>query len=58
MTLSLDFANQPTASTAQSLKAYGVSGYLVNLKLTKVRDWSMFGTVKFAAGDFAYIELK
>lgn len=58
MNLSLDFANSPTYSVARSLRAYGVRGYVVNLKLTKNRNWTNFANEKFRSGDFVYLELK
>lgn len=57
MSLSLDFASDPTEDTVNKLKSYGVSGYLVNLSLTANRDWSPFAKVKFGVGDFVYLEL-
>lgn len=57
MSLSLDFASDPTEDTVNKLKSYGVSGYLVNLSLTANRDWSAFAKVKFGVGDFVYLEL-
>lgn len=58
MTLSLQFANSPNEQVASDLKAYGVSGYVVNLSLTKHRDWSEFAIERFRSGDFAYLELR
>lgn len=58
MTLSLQFANNPTASVAEDLKGYGVSGYVVNLSLTDRRDWSEFAVEKFRNSNFAYLELR
>ena len=58
MTLSLDFANTPSASSLHNLKAYGVSGYVVNLSLTEHRDWSKFAIERFRSGDFVYLELR
>jgi hypothetical protein len=58
MTLSLQFANSPTANIAEDLKAYGVSGYVVNLSLTDRRDWSEFAVEKFRNSNFVYLELR
>ena len=58
MTLSLDFANTPSASSLRKLNAYGVSGYVVNLSLTEHRDWSKFAIERFRSGDFVYLELR
>lgn len=58
MTLSLNFANSPSASSLRELKAYGVSGYVVNLSLTEHRDWSEFAIERFQSGNFVYLELK
>ena len=58
MTLSLDFANTPSASSLRRLKAYGVSGYVVNLSLTEHRDWSEFAIERFRSGNFVYLELR
>jgi hypothetical protein len=58
MTLSLDFANTPSASSLRRLKAYGVSGYVVNLSLTEHRDWSEFAIERFQSGNFVYLELR
>ena len=58
MTLSLQFANSPNEQVASDLKAYGVSGYVVNLSLTKHRDWSEFAIERFRSGDFVYLELR
>jgi len=58
MTLSLKFANSPNRQAASDLKAYGVSGYVVNLSLTEHRDWSEFAIERFQSGNFVYLELK
>jgi hypothetical protein len=58
MSLSLEFANTPSASSLRKLKAYGVSGYVVNLSLTEHRDWSEFAIERFRSGDFVYLELR
>ena len=57
MSLSLDFANRPTSQITTDLKAFGVSGFVVNLSLTENRDWSEFAIEKFRSGDFLYLEL-
>lgn len=57
MSLSLDFANNPTRQITAELKAYGVSGFVVNLSLTDNRDWSNFAIEKFRSGNFLYLEL-
>jgi hypothetical protein len=57
MSLSLDFANNPTRQITAELKAYGVSGFVVNLSLTDNRDWSKFAIEKFRSGNFLYLEL-
>ena len=58
MTLSLQFANSPNEQVASDLKAYGVSGYVVNLSLTKHRDWSEFAIERFRSGNFVYLKLR
>jgi len=58
MSLSLEFANQPNASTLVNLQRAGVSGFVVNLDLTKHRDWSEFATERFRSGNYLYLELK
>ena len=58
MSLSLEFANTPSASSLRRLKAYGVSGYVVNLSLTEHRDWSEFAIERFQSGNFVYLELR
>lgn len=57
MSLSLEFANEPTSQIAADLKAFGVTGFLVNLSLTENRDWSEFAIEKFRSGNFLYLEL-
>ena len=58
MDTSLEFANSPNEQVASDLKAYGVSGYVVNLSLTEHRDWSKFAIERFRSGDFVYLELR
>lgn len=58
MSLSLSFANNPTARIAGDLRSYGVSGYIVNLALTSRQDWSEFAVEKFRNGNFVFLELK
>lgn len=58
MTLSLEFANNPNSLIVDQLKSYGVSGYIVNLKLTPKRSWSEFANEIFRSGNFVYLELR
>jgi hypothetical protein len=58
MSLSLEFANQPNTSTLVNLQRAGVSGFVVNLDLTKHRDWSEFAIERFQSGNYLYLELK
>ncbi|NBO55179.1 MAG: hypothetical protein EBU84_11425 [Actinobacteria bacterium] len=58
MTLSLQFANQPSPETVTSLKQYGVSGFVVNLSLTDRRDWTEFASERKRVGNFLYLELR
>ncbi len=57
MNLSLQFANEPTQESLDGLKAYGATGFVVNLSLTNNRDWSEFAIEKFRSGNFLYLEL-
>jgi len=57
MSLSLEFANSPSSENAAALRSYGVSGFIVNLALTKIRDWAPFASEKFRDGQFVYLEL-
>lgn len=58
MTLSLDFANEPSSDVVEQLKRYGVSGYIVNLNLTSRRSWSEFADEIYRSGDFVYLALR
>ena len=58
MTLSLQFANQPSLETVIALKQYGVSGFVVNLGLTERRDWNTFAIERIRVGNFLYLELR
>lgn len=58
MSISLEFANSPNAAVAKKLKQFGVSGYVVNLSLTNLRDWSEYAVERFRSGNFVYLELK
>lgn len=58
MTLSLEFANNPSGLVVDQLRGYGVSGYIVNLKLTSQRSWSEFADELYRSGDFVYLELR
>jgi len=58
MTLSLEFANNPSGPIVNQLRGYGVSGYIVNLKLTSQRSWSEFADELYRSGDFVYLELR
>jgi len=58
MTLSLDFANQPSRDNANRLKEAGVTGFVMNLALTPLRDWSQFADERFRLGNYAYLELR
>jgi len=58
MTLSLEFANNPSGLVVDQLRGYGVSGYIVNLKLTSQRRWSEFADELYRSGDFVYLELR
>jgi len=58
MSLSLDFANAPSAKGAAALKSYGVSGYIVNLSLTNIRDWTPYAREMFRDGQFVYLEFR
>lgn len=57
MSVSLDFANSPSSENAAALRSHGVSGFLVNLNLTKIRDWAPFASEKFRDGQYLYLEL-
>jgi len=57
LTLSTEFANQPSLEVADSLRSFGVSGYVVNLDLTSQRDWSPFAREVYRSGRFVYLEL-
>jgi len=56
--VSLEFANRPSQKALNNLKNYNVMGFIVNLSLTDVRDWSEFAIERFRAGEFVYLELK
>jgi len=58
MTLSLEFANEPSQRVANRLKSAGVDGFVVNLALTQHRDWSEFAVERFKIGNFSYLELR
>lgn len=58
MTLSLEFANEPSQRVANRLKLAGVDGFVVNLALTQHRDWSEFAVERFKIGNFSYLELR
>lgn len=58
MTLSLAFANAPDSDVVQELKAYGVSGFVVNLDLTDHRDWSQFASESFRSGNYVFLRLR
>ena len=58
MTLSLEFANEPSQRGVDQLKLAGVDGFVVNLALTQHRDWSDYAIEKFKSGNFAYLELR
>ena len=58
MTVSLAFANNPNGDSANALKNYGVSGYIVNLRLTDQRSWAEFAEELFRSGDFVYLQLR
>jgi len=58
MSVSLDFANSPSTENAAILESYGVSGFIVNLSLTKNRDWAPFASEKFRDGQYLYLELR
>ena len=56
--VSLEFANRPSQRAADNLKAYDVSGFIVNLALTDQRNWSKFADERFRSGEFVYLELR
>lgn len=58
MTLSLEFANEPSQRVVDQLKLAGVDGFVVNLALTQHRDWSDYAIEKFKNGNFAYLVLR
>jgi hypothetical protein len=58
MKLSLGFANNPTMDTVLKLKTYGVKGFVVNLSLTQIRDWSQFANTLYANDEFVFMTLK
>jgi hypothetical protein len=58
MQLSLGFANNPTMDTVLKLKTYGVKGFVVNLSLTQIRDWSQFANTLYANDEFVFMTLK
>jgi hypothetical protein len=58
MQLSLGFANNPTTDTILKLKKYGVKGFVVNLSLTQIRDWSQFANTLYANDEFVFMTLK
>ena len=57
VSLSLEFANQPSAEAVQRLQRARVSGFVVNLDLTEHRDWSEFAIKRFQSGNYVYLEL-
>jgi len=58
MSLSNEFADQPTRSSLNELKRYGVEGFIVNLSLTNRREWTEFADELFRSGNFVYLQLK
>lgn len=56
--ISVEFANRPNERVLNSLKSYGVSGYVVDLSLTENRDWSSVATVAFESAEFMFLILK
>jgi hypothetical protein len=58
MHLSLEFANSPTIDDVKKLKEYHVSAFVVNLSLTKMRDWSEFAVTKYSNEKFSLLMLK
>lgn len=56
--VSLEFANRPSLRSVNDLKSYDVTGFIVSLALTDVRDWSRFAYERYRAGEFVYLELK
>ena len=58
MHLSLEFANSPTIDVVKKLKEYHVSAFVVNLSLTKMRDWSEFAVTKYSNEKFSLLMLK
>ncbi len=58
MTLSIEFAESPSALTLKRLKEYGVGGYVVNLTLTNRRDWAEYSSVAFQSGNYVFLLLR
>jgi len=56
MNLVLDFATSPTQELVRRLKSSGVSGYVVYLPNTPLRDWSEFAVERFRSGNFVFLE--
>ncbi|NBR37406.1 MAG: hypothetical protein EBT80_08675 [Chitinophagales bacterium] len=57
MNATLAFANRPSLDTLNKLRAYGVSGYVVNLDLALADDWSAFANERFRSGSYLYLDL-
>ena len=54
---SVDFANHPSSEVVEFLRSRNVTGYIVNLSLTSIRDWSDFADEKFRSGNYVYLEI-
>jgi hypothetical protein len=55
---SLAFADSPSSRSCQNLLDQGVGWFVVDLKLTNVRNWHVCADVAFQAGDFRVLRLR
>lgn len=57
ISVSVAFADRPDATSAETLRAYGVSWFVVDLRMTSTRDWSPYAVTRHVNRDFAVLEL-
>jgi len=56
--ISDDFANLPNATNCKSMRDYGIGWFVVDLRLTDNRDWSVCAEEVFSAGEFIVLAIR
>lgn len=57
VSLSLEFANQPTLEGRDELLALGVGGFVVHLALTETREWGILAEARYRLGNYLFLDL-